>query len=75
VAANHSVTVPKEETTIRDLNDPLKLGKAYDFSTWRKIQLLGDLRNLCSHQRNGDPTKEQVEDLITGVNSIIKSVF
>jgi len=75
VAANHSVTVPKEETTIRDLNDPLKLGKAYDFSTWRKIQMLGDLRNLCSQQRNGNPTKAQVEDLITGVNSIIKSVL
>ena len=75
VAANHAVTVPQQETTIRELNDPLKLDKAYDFSTWRKIQMLGDLRNLCSHQRNGDPTKEQVEDLITGVNSIIKSVF
>jgi hypothetical protein len=37
--------------------------------------MLGDLRNLCSHQRNGNPTKEQVEDLIAGVNSIIKSVL
>ncbi len=74
VAANHSVTVPKQETTIRELNDPLKLGKAYDFATWRKIQRLGDLGNLCSHQRNGNPTKEQVEDLIAGVSSIIKSV-
>jgi hypothetical protein len=75
VAANHSVTVPKQETTIRELNDPLKLGKAYDFATWRKIQMLGDLRNLCSHERNGNPTKEQVEDLIAGVYSIIKAVF
>ena len=75
VAANHSVTVPKEETTIRELNDPLKLAKAYDFPTWREIQRLGDLRNLCSQQRNGNPTKEQVEDLIAGVNSIIKSVL
>jgi hypothetical protein len=75
VAANHSVTVTKQETTIRDLNDPLKLSKAYDFATWREIQRLGDLRNLCFHERNGKPTKEQVEDLITGVSSIIKSVF
>ena len=75
VAANHSVTVPKEETTIRELNDPLKLAKAYAFSTWREIQRLGDLRNLCSQQRNSNPTKEQVEDLIAGVNSIIKSVL
>jgi hypothetical protein len=75
VAANHSVTIPKEDITIRDLNDPLKLNKAYDFATWRKIQRLGDLRHLCSHQRNGEPTKEQVEDLIAGVSSVIKSVF
>jgi len=75
VAANHSVTIPKEERTIRDLNDPLKLSKAYDFATWRKIQMLGDLRNLCSQQRNGTPTQEQVDDLIIGVSSIIKSVF
>ncbi len=75
VAANHSVTIPKEEATIRDLNDPLKLNKAYDFATWREIQRLGDLRHLCSYQRNGEPTREQVEDLIAGVSSVIKSVF
>jgi hypothetical protein len=75
VAVNHAVTIAKKETTIRDLNDPLNKSNAYDLSTWRKIQLLGDLRNLCSHQRSGAPTKEQVEDLISGVNSIIKSVF
>jgi len=75
VAANHAVLIAKKETSIRDLNDPLNKSNAYDLSTWRKIQLLGDLRNLCSHQRGNDPTKEQVEDLIAGVNSIIKSVF
>jgi hypothetical protein len=74
IAANHTVTIPKSETTIRDLNDPLKQAKAYDFSTWRKIQLLGDLHNLCSQQRNGSPTPAQIEDLIAGVNSVIKSV-
>src|SRR5208282_3862039 len=55
VAANHTVTIPKPETTIRDLNDPLKQRNAYDFATWRKIQLLGDLHHLCSEQRNGNP--------------------
>ena len=74
MAANHAVTIPKPETTIRDLNDPLKQRNAYDFSTWRKIQLLGDLHNLCSQQRNGSPTKAQIEDLVLGVKSIIQSV-
>lgn len=74
MASNHTVTIPKPETTIRDLNDPLKQINAYDFSSWRKIQSLGDLHNLCSQQRNGTPTKAQIEDLILGVQSIIKSV-
>jgi hypothetical protein len=71
----HGVTIAKKEIAIRDLNDPLKLANAYDFHTWRRIQLLGDLRNLCSPQRNGNPTKKQIEDLISGVGIVIKSVF
>jgi hypothetical protein len=74
MATNHTVAIPKPETTIRDLNDPLKQSNAYDFSTWRRIQLLGDLHNLCLQQRNGSPTKAQIEDLIIGVKSIIQSV-
>jgi len=74
VALKHNVTIPKPETTLRDLNDPLKLGKVYDFDTWRKIQQLGDLYHICSHQRNRDPKPDEVEDLIDGVYSVIKLV-
>ena len=74
-AQNHNVKISKKNPTVSDLNDPLKQASVYDVPTWRKIQLLADLRNLCSHQKNIDPTKEQVDELITGVNSIIKSVF
>ena len=75
LALKHGVTIAKKEIAIRDLNDPLKLANAYDFHTWRRIQLLGDLRNLCSPHRNGSPTKEQIEDLISGVSTVTKSVF
>jgi len=75
VAHNHKVTIRKKAPTIADLNDPLKKGGVYDTPTWRKIQLLGDIRNLCSHQKGADPTKEQVQELIAGVNGIVKSVF
>ncbi|HTY88150.1 MAG TPA: hypothetical protein VMB80_11845 [Candidatus Acidoferrum sp.] len=74
VALKHNVTIPKPETTLRDLNDPLKLGKVYDFDTWRKIQQLGDLYHICSHQRSRDPKSDEVEDLIEGVYSVLKSV-
>jgi len=74
LALKHSIPIPKPETTLRDLNDPLKLGRVYDFGMWRKIQQLGDLCQLCTHQRNRQPKLAEVEDLISGVQSVIKSV-
>lgn len=74
-ATNHSISIRKKSPTISDLNDPLKQKGVYDVPMWRKIQLLADIRNLCSHQKAVEPTDEQVEELIAGVNSVIKSVF
>jgi hypothetical protein len=74
-AVNHNIPIGKKSPTISDLNDPLKNKGVYDTPVWRKIQLLADIRNLCSHQKTTEPTDEQVEDLIAGVNSIIKTVF
>jgi hypothetical protein len=72
---NHGLSTRKKNPTISDLNDPLKQKGVYGVPTWRKIQLLADIRNICSHQKDQEPTKEQVQELIDGVNSIIKSVF
>lgn len=75
VVKNHGITIRKKSPTIADLNDPLKKADVYDISTWRKIQYLGDLRNLCSHNKSREPTIEEVEELISGVKHIIKTVF
>lgn len=75
VSANHNATPSKKSPTISDLNDSLKQAGVYDVPTWRKIQLLADIRNICSHQKSSEPAAEQVDELISGVNSIIKSVF
>jgi len=74
-AKNHNILIGKKLPTISDLNDPLKNKGVYGTPAWRKIQLLADIRNLCSHQKTTEPTDEQVEELIAGVNSVIKSVF
>ena len=42
---------------------------------WRFIQHLADLRNLCDHDRESEPTNAQVDELISGINKIIKTVF
>lgn len=74
-AVNHGVAPSKKSPTISDLNDPLKQAGVYDVPMWRKIQLYADIRNICSHQKAVEPTAEQVDELISGVNSVIKSVF
>jgi hypothetical protein len=43
--------------------------------TWRGIQRLGDLRNLCDHNKNKEPTDTDVLELIDGVEKITKTLF
>jgi hypothetical protein len=75
VAAIHGIKIAKKNPTIADLNDPLKSAGVLDTPGWRKISFLADLRNLCSHKKDSEPTKEQVEDLIQGAEWLTKNVF
>jgi hypothetical protein len=75
VAATRGVKITKKNPTIADLNDPLKAAGVIDLPTWRKIGYLADLRNLCSHKKDTDPTKEQVAELIQGAEWLSKNVF
>jgi hypothetical protein len=75
VAATHQVTLAKKDPTIGDLNEPLKKAGVYDIAVYRKIQLLADIRNICTHQKGKDPTPDQIDDMLNGVRSIIKTVF
>lgn len=75
VATNHGVKISKKNPTISDLNDPLKLAGILDTPSWRKISFLADIRNLCTHKKDFEPTKEQVEDLIQGAEWLSKNVF
>lgn len=75
VADSHGIKIAKKNPTIADLNDPLKTASVIDIPGWRKISYLADLRNLCSHKKDVDPTKEQVEELIKGADWLTKNVF
>lgn len=74
VAANHSIKMTKKDPSIADYNDALKNNSVIGLATWRHIQLLGDIRNICDHKKSQEPTKEQVNDLIAGTKKIIKTV-
>lgn len=74
VCTNHKTTVPRNPT-ISKLNDALKSTDVIDQPTWRLIQHLGDLRNLCDHKRGQEPTAEQIAELIAGVRKMTKTVL
>lgn len=75
VCENHQVAVTKRNPSIADLNDALKTAEVIETAQWRFIQHLGDIRNLCDHNKKTDPTQDQVEDLINGVAKVIKTTF
>lgn len=75
VATAHGVKLAKKNPTIADLNDPLKAASVIDTPAWRKISFLADLRNICSHKKDVEPTKEQVEELVQGAEWLTKNVF
>ena len=75
VAERRSIRFTKKNLTISIVNDGLKDGSAYDTPMWRFIQRLGDIRNLCGHSGDREPTKAEVGDLIGGVEKVIKEVF
>jgi hypothetical protein len=75
VAETHGIKIAKKNPTIADLNDPLKAAGILDTAAWRKISFLADIRNLCSHKKDAEPTKEQAEELIQGAEWLTKNVF
>lgn len=75
VLLNHDIALSKKNSTIKDFNELLKNSEVIDVPQWRFIQLLGDLRNLRSYKKVKDPGQNEVQDLITGVEKIIKTIF
>jgi hypothetical protein len=75
VCENHSIKIAKRNATIADFNDALKEASVIDVAAWRFNQHLGDIRNLCDHDKKVEPTQEHVNDLITGVSKVIKIIF
>jgi hypothetical protein len=75
VCTNHNVTTRKQHPTISELNDLLKTAAVLDVPTWRQIQRLGDIRNLCDHSKQREPTKDEVLELIDGTAKTCKTLF
>lgn len=71
----HSISIRKKNPTINDLNQLLRDKEVTTVVQWRFIQHLADIRNLCDHAKGKEPTKEEIEDLVSGAEKILKTVF
>jgi hypothetical protein len=75
VSANHNIITRKKNQSITGYNDLLKIRGFLDTPSWLQIQRLGNIRNLCVHDKKREPTKEEVEELISGVEKFTKTLF
>jgi hypothetical protein len=75
VCNNHKIKVAKKKPVLNDFNQLLKDNSVIEIPTWRFIQHLADLRNLCDHDKKQEPTKKEIEELINGVEKITKTIF
>jgi hypothetical protein len=75
VCENHNIKVIKKDPGIADLDNVLKEETIIDIPQWRFIQHLADIRNLCDHDKKIEPTREQVDDLISGVSKVTKTLY
>jgi len=75
VCDNHLLKPARKNPSISDYNDTLKNEGVYDTPSWRFVQRLGDIRNLCAHAKEREPTKEEVDELILGVEKVTKTIF
>src|SRR5580700_1593194 len=71
VCEDHKITIPKKHPGISDLSELLKANSVISIPQWRHIAMLADIRNLCDHNKDREPSVEQVTDLIDGAEKVI----
>ncbi|MEQ8254452.1 MAG: hypothetical protein RKE52_04875 [Marinovum algicola] len=71
----HSIKIRKKNPGISDLNQALRDNDVITVPQWRFNQHLADIRNLCDHAKGRDPEKEEIQDLLSGTEKVLKTIF
>jgi hypothetical protein len=75
ICENHNLKISKKSPTLSDFNDIIKSNEIIDVPNWRWLQRLGDIRNLCAHAKDREPTKDEVLELLDGTKKVITTIF
>lgn len=70
---NNNILITKKNPGINDLNSLLYENQLIDSTKFKFITFLADIRNKCDHNKDVEPTKEEIHDLIEGTQKIIKT--
>jgi hypothetical protein len=71
----HQIPVRKKNPNISDLNQLLRDSDIITVPQWRFVQHLADIRNICDHSKGREPSKEEVGDLVSGSQKVLKTIF
>lgn len=75
VCNEHGIRIRKARPTISDLNDNLRKHDVVTVPQWRFVQHLADIRNYCDHHKEREPTRDEIEDLLSGTKKVMKTIF
>lgn len=75
VRDTHNIKIAKKNPGISDLSQLLKSSNVITLAQERFIQSLADTRNVCSHAKGREPTKDEIAELVEGTGKVIKTVF
>ncbi len=75
VCNTHGITIKKKNPVISDLNQALKDKNSISVPQWRFIQHLADIRNICDHDKGKEPDKNEIDDLTSGTDKVLKTIF
>lgn len=75
VADTHNIKISKKNPGISDLAQLLRTSNVITLAQERFIQSLADTRNVCSHAKGREPTKDEITELVEGTSKVLKTIF
>ncbi len=75
VRGTHSLKIAKKNPGISDLAQLLRTSNVITLAQERFIQSLSDTRNICSHAKGREPTKDEISELVDGSAKVLKTIY